>query len=175
MLPLVLIGMLVGLGTAYTDDRPTPPFIVISAPWTNGGMIPLVFTCQGSNLSPAISWHSVPPQAKSIVLIMEDPDAPVGLWVHWVLYNIPVTVTNLPQNLSEEFLRRHGISSGKNSWGKTGYGGPCPPSGTHRYFFRIYALDRTLQFDTPPSRTDILQAMEGHIVGEGVVMGRYRR
>jgi hypothetical protein len=129
-----------------------------------------MFTCDGQDISPALSWDSLPAGTKSLALIMDDPDAPIGTWVHWVLYNLPSDQSGL-----SEGVNRIGID-GKNSWGKTGYGGPCPPKGkSHRYFFKLYALDTALSLPTGASKAEVEKAMQGHILGQGQLMGRYAR
>lgn len=140
--------------------------------------IPLVHTCEGADRSPEIHWSQIPKEAKSLVLIVDDPDAPDPAapkltWVHWVLYNIPVSIQNLPEGASANLPT--GIMEGTNNWNKTGYGGPCPPIGEHRYFFKIYALDIVLPDLNQPLKDVLLKAMEGHVVGKGELMGKYKK
>jgi len=148
---------------------------ITSTAFAHEGAIPSRFTCDGQDISPELSWSDVPAGAKSLALINDDPDAPVGLWVHWVLYNIPATAKGLPENVDKTLKPLpDGSVQGTSSWGRTGYGGPCPPSGTHRYFFKLYALDTTL--DIGPAKKDQLeQAMKGHVLAEAQLMGRYAR
>ena len=148
---------------------------VTSPSFTNMGKIPKVFSCDGSDISPALSWSGAPKGTKSFVLICDDPDAPVGTWIHWVLFNIPSNVTNLAEEMPDKEKYADGTLSGKNSWGKFGYGGPCPPSGTHRYFFKLYALDILLPLKAMASKEQILEAMEWHVVGSGTLIGTFQR
>jgi Raf kinase inhibitor-like YbhB/YbcL family protein len=150
--------------------------ITVKSPaFQSGGKIPSKFTCDGENISPALQWGPVPEGTVTFALIADDPDAPSGTWVHWVIYNIPPGVTNLPEKTTLPFEKETGAISGKSSFGKGGYGGPCPPGGTHRYFFKIYALDTNLTLPALSSKQDLLKAMEGHIIGQGELMGTYQR
>jgi len=135
-------------------------------------MIPSQFTCDSHDISPELSWHDVPPNTQSFVLIMDDPDAPNGTWDHWILCNIPASTTHFSENLT---ALSNGIIEGNNSWGKTGYGGPCPPSDVHRYYFKLYALDCMLDLETGVIKDEVLTEMEGHILAEAELMGRYTR
>jgi Raf kinase inhibitor-like YbhB/YbcL family protein len=145
---------------------------IISDAFENGKLIPSKYTCDGSDISPSISWDSVPDSTKSFVLIVDDPDAPHGTWDHWILFNIPNTVRKLPENIS---ALPEGTREGKNSWDKIGYGGPCPPSGVHRYFFKLYALDSFLILNNGANKTEIMDAMKNHIIGEASLLGKYER
>lgn len=142
---------------------------ITSTAFAEGEMIPRKYTCDGDDISPPLQISDVPENTKSLALIMDDPDAPVGVWDHWIVFNIPASISQI--NEGEE---PQGVL-GKNSWGRTGYGGPCPPSGTHRYFFKIYALDTMLNLDAGASKKEVIRAMEGHILAEGQLMGRYSR
>jgi Raf kinase inhibitor-like YbhB/YbcL family protein len=148
---------------------------VKSTAFTDGGMIPKLYTCQGKDISPPLSWTGVPAEAKSLALIMDDPDAPRGTWVHWVVYNIPPDSKGLDENVPRGASLSNGAKQGKNSWPKSGYGGPCPPSGTHRYYFKVYALDIVLPQQSEGTKADILKAMKGHILAEGQLMGTYSK
>jgi Raf kinase inhibitor-like YbhB/YbcL family protein len=131
--------------------------------------IPTLYSCDGDDVSPDLDWFGIPEGTKSLALIMDDPDAPVGTWVHWVLFNIPADIPGLQQDIS-------GVGvEGLNSWGRTGYGGPCPPGGTHRYFFKLYALDISLDLEEGADKAALLEAMEGHILGQAELMGTYTR
>jgi hypothetical protein len=144
-----------------------------------GGEIPELFTCEGRDLSPALSWTGVPAEAKSLVLIVDDPDAPdpkapKRTWVHWILYNIPPTAQGLAQAVSVRDLPA-GTREGTNDWKRTGYGGPCPPIGRHRYFHKLYALDSVLPDLGAVTKADLEAAMKGHVVAHAEVMGTYQK
>lgn len=143
------------------------------------GEIPGRFTCTGDDISPSLQWSGVPDNAKSLVLIVDDPDAPDPAapkmtWVHWVLYNIPPTVNELAENIQPSKLP-NGSKEGKNDWKRTGYGGPCPPIGRHRYFHKLYALDVILPDLKLPSKTQLENAMQGHIIGQAELIGTYQK
>ena len=146
-----------------------------SSAFVAGGMIPKQYTCDGQDMSPPLTWSDVPGGAKSLALIADDPDAPMGTWVHWVAWNIPVTARALEENVPKRDALPNGLKQGTSDFRRVGYGGPCPPSGTHRYFFKLYALDTT--FTLPPSTTkkDLEKAMQSHILGQAEVMGTYSR
>ncbi|HPX31869.1 MAG TPA: YbhB/YbcL family Raf kinase inhibitor-like protein [Smithella sp.] len=138
-------------------------------------MIPAQYTCDGRNVSPPLSWSGAPDKTKSFALICDDPDAPVGLWVHWVLFDIPASVNALPENFSRtEDIPGFG-KNGKNTSGRFGYDGPCPPDGTHRYYFKLYALDTMLNLKPGLTKDGLLQAIEGHVLAEAQLMSRYKR
>jgi len=133
--------------------------------------IPSQYTCQGDDVSPALVWQNSPTNTRSFVLIVDDPDATNGTWTHWILFNIPAVVQSLPESSKSPV----GAISGRNSWGKTGYGGPCPPSGTHRYFFRLYALDTLLSLNASATVQDVTKAMQKHILANTELMGLYKK
>ncbi len=140
------------------------------------GEIPKVYTCDGKDISPPLEWSGAPEGTRSFALICDDPDAPVGTWVHWVLYNLPATTTMLPEAVPASRTIENGACQGTNDFGRIGYGGPCPPPGKlHRYFFKLYALDT--QIDLPPGSTkaELVRAMEGHILAETELIGTYGR
>jgi len=149
--------------------------VLTSTAFSEGEMIPNRFTCDGEDVSPPLAWSGVPDNAQSLALVCDDPDAPVGTWDHWVLYNIPADASGLPEAVPAEPTLASGAANGKNSWGRLGYGGPCPPGGTHRYFFYLYALDTRLVLESGATKARLLQAMEGHILDKGQLMGRYQR
>ena len=149
--------------------------IVKSDSFSDGGMIPAKYTCDGANISPQLSWDNAPKGTKSFVLICEDPDAPMGTFTHWVLYNIPADVHELPENLPKDKILPNGAKQGITDFKKVGYGGPCPPNGTHRYYFKLYALDTLLNLEPALKKEDILKAMNGHILAQGQIMGKYAR
>lgn len=141
--------------------------------------MPTEYTCEGANISPPLEWHGVPETAKSLVLICDDPDAPdpakpLRVWVHWLLYNLPATSSGLPAAVSEKQLPA-GVLPGTNDRGMTGYHGPCPPIGRHRYFFKLYALDTVLPDLKEPKKADLLTAMKGHIIAETELIGTYQK
>ena len=146
-----------------------------STAFKEGQPIPRAYTCDGVNVSPPLEWSGVPKTAKTLAIICDDPDAPGGTWVHWVLYNLPADNIGLVENLPATEKLAAGGFQGKNDFEKIGYGGPCPPSGTHRYFFKIYALDSELPLKAGATKAELLKAMEGHIVLQGQLMGTYRR
>lgn len=149
---------------------------VSSTAFADGQPIPVKYTCQGDDISPPLHWDQPPPAAKSFVLICDDPDAPAGSWVHWVLYNLPASIVSLPENTPPTEILPEGARQGSNSFDKIGYGGPCPPKGkAHRYFFKVYALDITLSIEGHSTKEQVLDRMQGHIVAEGQLMGLYRR
>jgi len=145
-----------------------------SPAFTRSGAIPAVHTCDGRDLSPALAWSGVPPAARSLALIVDDPDAPRGTWVHWVVYNLPPSVTGLAEGAGSGALPA-GATSGRNDFQRTAYGGPCPPSGNHRYFFKLYALDTVLDGLVEPTKADLERAMEGHVLARGELVGTYQR
>ena len=146
-----------------------------STAFKEGEPIPRAYTCDGLNVSPALEWSGVPKSAKTLTIICDDPDAPSGTWVHWVLYNLPAENIGLVENTPATESLRAGGFQGKNDFEKIGYGGPCPPSGTHRYFFKTYALDVELPLKAGATKAELEKAMEGHIVGQAQLMGTYRR
>lgn len=147
----------------------------VSSVFSNNDFIPVKYTCDGQDISPEIRIENVPSNAKSLVLINDDPDAPMGTWDHWILFNIPPSYTVIPEGIKPEREFSNGMRHGLNSWGKVGYGGPCPPSGVHRYYFRVYALDTVLDLPPGVSKSKLLKAMEGHVIAKGELMGRYSR
>lgn len=148
---------------------------ITSPAFEDGGMIPEKHTCDGMDVSPALAWIPGPEGTKTFALICDDPDAPMGTWVHWVLFNIPADVNELPESVLPERELESGTKQGMNDFHKIGYGGPCPPGGTHRYFFKIYALDTELDFEAGAIKSDLLTAIEGHVLAEGQLMGKYSR
>jgi len=148
---------------------------VTSSAFQEGGLIPPKYTCDGADVSVPLRWDNVPQGTKSIALISDDPDAPMGTWVHWVLFNLPGETKELAENIPADKTLPSGARQGTNDFRKIGYGGPCPPGGTHRYFFKIYALDTLLDLPAGARKAELLKAMEGHIVGQGQLMGKYKR
>lgn len=148
---------------------------VESSAFKNGESIPAKYTIDGENISPPLKWNIVSEKIKSYALINDDPDAPIGDWVHWVLYNIPPAVTELKENTPNVKSFPNGAIHGTNDFNKTGYGGPTPPSGTHRYYFKIYALDTMLKLEPGAAKAKLLKAMQGHIIAQGQLIGLYKR
>jgi len=148
---------------------------ITSTAFTEGSMIPQNYTCDGEDISPPLAWSGVPDGTKSLALICDDPDAPMGTWVHWVLFNIPAHIMELPTKIPSEKIIQNGAKHGINDFRKFGYGGPCPPGGTHRYYFKLYALDTEINVEAGITKAQLLKTMEGHILAEGQLMGRYKR
>ena len=147
-----------------------------SSAFLEGAPIPAKYTCDGQDISPPLKWRDVPQGTKTLALICDDPDAPVGTWVHWVLYGLPGSVVELPEGLPTTENLPNGAKQGLNDFKRIGYGGPCPPGKSpHRYFFKLYALDTELNLPAKAAKKDLLRAMEGHILGEGRLMGTYKR
>ena len=151
-------------------------FEMQSAAIAHGADIPRKFTCDGQDLSPGLSWNQPPKGTQSFALIMDDPDAPVGTWVHWVLYDLPATARELPEGTPKERELASGARQGNNGWNRTGYGGPCPPPGpAHRYFLKLYALDAKTNLKPGATKAELEKAMQGHILAQAELMGRYKR
>ncbi len=148
---------------------------ITSTAFTNGGMIPAKYTADGPDISPPLAFSGIPAGTKSIALICDDPDAPRGTWVHWVLYNLPATITKLEEHVPTQPTLANGAKQGRNDFGNTGYGGPAPPSGTHRYFFKLYALNTALNLAPGATKAQLVKAMNGHILAQGELMGKYKR
>ena len=147
-----------------------------STAFSQDGMIPAKYSCDGADVSPPLSWDKAPAGTKSFALICDDPDAPVGTWVHWVYFDIPATLTSLPEHIESKGTPSNGGRQGLNDFRKIGYGGPCPPSGVHRYYFKLYALDSMLNLAAGTiTKAQLLQAMEGHILTQAQLMGKYKR
>jgi Raf kinase inhibitor-like YbhB/YbcL family protein len=150
-----------------------------SQAFSHNDSIPMLYTCDGRDFSPPLSWSGLPPGTKSLALIVDDPDAPDPrapkmTWVHWVLYNIPTEAKDMEENAGDGGLPA-GTMEGVNDWGRTGYGGPCPPIGRHRYFYKLYALGIVLPDLDHPKKEELLQVMRGHILGQAELIGTYER
>ncbi|MGJ0483827.1 MAG: YbhB/YbcL family Raf kinase inhibitor-like protein [Methylomicrobium sp.] len=161
------------------DETAATTMSLTSSAFSHQGAIPKQFTCDGSDVSPELTWSNVPTGSKSLVLIVDDPDtpapiAPVMTWVHWVLYNIPATASKLFSNIGPENLPK-GTLQGKNDWKQPGYKGPCPTFGSHRYFFKLYALDTELPDLDLPDKAALMKAMDAHILGHAELIGTYKR
>jgi Raf kinase inhibitor-like YbhB/YbcL family protein len=163
-------------GCSYPAPEISPLILeLVSTDFTPGGVIPKPLTCDGGDLSPALQWKAPPGSTQSFALIADDPDAPVGTWVHWVIFDMPPSLRSLPQNFPKSEQFPDGSRQGSNDFEKIGYGGPCPPSGTHRYFFKLYALDTKLNLKSGSTKKDLERAMQNHILARGETMGRYSR
>jgi Raf kinase inhibitor-like YbhB/YbcL family protein len=188
--------LMLSLSTGCGLSDPLPPDVpgrltiaLHSSRFANDGKIPKAYTCDGSDQSPPLEWSGIPQSARALALICDDPDAPAGTWSHWVVFNLPVQIKGLKEGVPPDdtvpVATMEGSDpaakdllparQGKNDFGKVGYGGPCPPSGTHRYFFRLYALDTALDLNSTATRTDVFKAIEGHILAEGRLIGQYQR
>jgi len=168
-------------GNGADDRKPakekTMNIQITSSVFAEGQPIPAKHTCDGKDVSPPLQWTNVPPTAKSLALICDDPDAPVGTWVHWVLYNLPPTTAGLSEGVPKSPELPNGAKQGMTDFRQIGYGGPCPPPGKpHRYFFKLYALDAPLDSALrDATKKELLKAMEGHVLAEGQLMGTYQR
>jgi len=167
-------------GQARDEKGGTRMSLTLTSPsFQQQGEIPSKYTCEGRDISPPLSWSGVPDAAQSLVLIVDDPDAPDPkaprmTWVHWVLYNLPPSSTGLPEAVAASDLPK-GTGEGLNDWKRTGYGGPCPPIGRHRYFHKLYALDVRLADLAKPTKADIEKAMRGHVLAVAELIGTYRK
>jgi len=150
-------------------------FELTSSVFAQGEPIPVKYTCDGEDVSPPLEWGDPPQGTESFALVNDDPDAPVGTWDHWILYNLPPEARSLPEAVPSDAELPDGSQHGQNSWRRLGYGGPCPPSGTHRYFFKLYALDTSLDLASNANKKQLLQAMEGHVLAQAELMGVYSR
>lgn len=148
---------------------------LFSSAFEDGGVIPQRYTCDGENTSPPLEWSAAPPGTQAYVMIVDDPDAPSGTFVHWLLYDIPVSENGLTEAVGKPGAEAGGGLQGRNGFGDQGYGGPCPPSGTHRYYFRLYALQQSLRLPAGARRQEVEQAMEGRVMEMAELMGRYER
>jgi Raf kinase inhibitor-like YbhB/YbcL family protein len=148
---------------------------ITSTAFREGQRIPARYTCDGENVSPPLNWEGAPDTAKAFALICDDPDAPRGTWVHWLIWNLPATAQGLPQAVPADRELEDGSRQGTTDFGTVGYGGPCPPGGTHRYYFRLYALDAPLELPPGATRPQLDKALEGHVLARGQLMGRYSR
>ena len=148
---------------------------ITSSAFEDGGLMPSKYTCDGADVSPPLQWDGVAAEANSIALICDDPDAPMGTWVHWVLYDLPADTKELAEDVPADATLANGARQGTTDFGRVGYGGACPPSGTHRYFFKVYALDVKVDLPAGATKAQLLKAMEGHIIGQGELIGKYKR
>jgi len=166
---LLIIAAIILAGCAIKEVEQMGDLKLASPAFENKGMIPAKYTCDGDDINPELLVDGIPKEAKSLVLIMDDPDAPVGTWDHWILFNVPL-VSKIGENSVPG-----GAIQGTNSFRKLDYGGPCPPSGTHRYMFKLYALDKMLDLDEGADKSEVEAAMEGHIIAQTKLTGLYKR
>jgi Raf kinase inhibitor-like YbhB/YbcL family protein len=150
-------------------------FSMTSPAFSQGEPIPTQYTCDGEDISPPLAWQNPPEDTQSFALIADDPDAPSGTWVHWVLYNLPADARGVPQGVPTENELSGGGQHGSNSWNRLGYGGPCPPGGTHRYFFKLYAVDTILDLEPGVRKDALTQGLDGHVLAQTEIMGTYSR
>jgi Raf kinase inhibitor-like YbhB/YbcL family protein len=167
------------MSTGLPREEETMSLTITSTAFTDGGEIPSRYTCQGDDTSPPLDWRGVPATARSLVLIVDDPDAPDPkaprmTWVHWVLFNLPPDLEGLPEGATPHDLPP-GTGQGMNNWNRTGYGGPCPPVGRHRYFHKLYALDTMLELSGKATSKALETAMQGHVVGQAQLVGTYQK
>jgi Raf kinase inhibitor-like YbhB/YbcL family protein len=184
---LAVVGALVAGPACRADDGEkeatdlgkggrTMEFAMKSSAFDHEGSIPKKYTCDGPDLSPALSWGDPPEGTVTLALVMDDPDAPGGTWVHWVLYDLPVSARELNEGVPDDKELGRGTRQGRNDFRRIGYGGPCPPPGApHRYLFKLYALDRTLSLEPGATKAQVERAMEGHVLARAELMGRYGR
>jgi Raf kinase inhibitor-like YbhB/YbcL family protein len=175
LLALAAALLIAACGSSVPTSTPpaTGGMALSSSAFEAGTAIPAKYTCAGDDISPALQWSGPPPDTASFALIMDDPDAPGGTWVHWVVYNLPPDTHSLLASIPAEQESTGEGFQGSNSWGRLGYGGPCPPSGTHRYFFKLYALDTTLDLAAGATKEQVTQAMAGHILVQTELMGTF--
>jgi len=175
--PQILIG--VGCRPSPTispEGEPTLSISITSAAFSEGESIPIKYTCYGEDVSPPLDWSGIPDGTQSLVLIADDPDAPIGTWVHWVVFNIPTSLKGLPEGIEKNEVVEGVGTQGNNDSRKIGYNGPCPPKGKpHRYFFKLYALDATLDLMAGAGKNELEKAMESHILAQGQLIGTYGR
>jgi Raf kinase inhibitor-like YbhB/YbcL family protein len=173
---VVLTPSIPGVAQTTAKGASNMAFTIQSSEFSNGGDIPRAFSCDGEDRSPALSWSGAPEGTKAFALIVDDPDAPAGTWVHWVIFNIPGKTQSLPAGVEKKDQLPDGTKQGRNDFRKIGYGGPCPPPGTpHRYFFKLYALGSELALPAGASKADVERTMAGHVLGKAELMGRYKR
>ncbi len=172
----LLVGLVILAANVAVAKDPPGKLELKTTAFRPGGTVPTQYTCSGANISPALSWSQPPPGTRSFVLIVDDPDAPGGTWVHWVVYDLPGSARQLPEQVPAGDAIAGGGKQGVNDFPANGYGGPCPPPGQpHRYFFRLYALDTLLDLHAPVRRKDVDAAMKGHILVQAELMGSFGR
>jgi Raf kinase inhibitor-like YbhB/YbcL family protein len=169
----LLVSLVVG--NLWSQGGRAMPFVLKTTAFVERGTIPQKYTCDGADISPELTWAGAPTGTQSVALIADDPDAPVGTWTHWVIWNIPPEKT-LPDGVAKVETLEEGTRQGKNDFKRIGYGGPCPPPGKpHRYFFRVYALDAKIDTKPGASRSELERSMKGHVLAQAELMGKYGR
>lgn len=166
---IITFIILLNIGCVEDQQKRFENMKLFSSAFEDGGAIPSEYTCDGSDISPPLTFSNIPENAKSLVLIVDDPDAPIGTWVHWLIWNIPSNITGFSKGENITYPQ------GKNDFGKLDYGGPCPPSGTHRYFFKLYALDTILELQEGANKKQLEETMSRHIIEEAQLMVTYSR
>lgn len=172
---LFFIALLTMNGLILVSQETEKKMEIFSNSFENGAFIPMKYTCDGDNISPELHWVNIPEGTQSYVIICDDPDAPRGVWHHWSVYDIPVGITKLDEALPKSKVLSNGIKQGLTSFNTFGYGGPCPPQGVHRYYFKLYALDIKLNELPGISKDTLLARMKDHILGKNEIMGLYKR
>jgi len=177
LIPLILFSCVIGIHVeAIGKEGYAMKLDIKSTAFGEGNSIPKQYTCDGADISPQLSWSQPPEGTGSMVLICDDPDAPMGTWVHWVLYGLSPDTLEISENIPDDKEVLGGAKHGVNDFHKYGYGGPCPPGGTHRYFFKLYAVDtEVVDLDPGATKDEVLVAIKGHVLAEGQLMGRYSR
>ena len=177
LIPLILFSCVIGIHVeAIGKEGYAMKLDIKSMAFGEGNSIPKQYTCDGADISPQLSWSQPPEGTGSMVLICDDPDAPMGTWVHWVLYGLSPDTLEISENIPDDKEVLGGAKHGVNDFHKYGYGGPCPPGGTHRYFFKLYAVDtEVVDLDPGATKDEVLVAIKGHVLAEGQLMGRYSR
>jgi Raf kinase inhibitor-like YbhB/YbcL family protein len=177
LISILFCSSLLPPGTFLAQEKGgTMSLQLSSTAFAAGENIPKKFTCDGPDVSPKLNWNEGPAKTQSFALIMDDPDAPVGTWVHWVLFDLPADTRELAEGVEKQEQLANGARQGRNDFGKIGYGGPCPPPGKpHRYFFKLYALDAKLNLKAGATKADVERTMKGHILAQAELIGRYGR
>ena len=176
LISLATLALVMAPAPAQPQGGSTMALELKTTAFAPGGAIPKKFTCDGPDVSPALTWTEPPAGTQSFALVMDDPDAPVGTWVHWVLYDLPAGARELAENVPKSEELASGARQGRNDFRKIGYGGPCPPPGpAHRYFFKLYALDAKLNLKAGTTKADVEKTMKGHILAQAELVGRYGR
>lgn len=172
----VLLFLVLFFSSLSVEGASPVALTISSASFSSGATIPQKHTCDGDDLSPPLAWNGAPSGTKSFALVADDPDAPAGDWTHWLLYDLPAGTTGLPENVAKVENPPTGGRQGRNDFRRIGYAGPCPPPGkTHRYFFKLYALDRSLELQGGVRKQELERAMKGHVLAQAELMGNYER